>query len=188
MLASAAWLGWRHYEHSFYMDRTPLGDTIAGIRHIDSYVAGFGPGDNEVIVITYKLKADAASRLRAHPSAFIADLEASEAAFSGERMQPRRRRSRECRIYRNWTPMPVSMHVRDPLAADFSDGQVRPVTFSEHIDRYGFGGGGGFSMPSDRLRKMESVYASPLALHAWGRCGLFIFASDPGEAYFVHVG
>lgn len=187
-LLLAAGLGWRHYEHSFYMDRTPLGDTLAGIRHIDSFVAGFGPGGNEVIVITYRLTAQAESLLRADPSAFIAQLEAAETAFSGESMQPRRRRSRECRIYRNWTPMPVTMMLRDPGAPDSGDASVRPVTFSEHIDRYGFGTGGGFKMPKDRLRKMEAVYASPLAIHARGRCGLFIYAPDLGEAYFVHVG
>lgn len=184
VLAIAGWLGWRGLERRFYMDRTPLDGGIAGIRHIDKFIAGLGPGGNEIIVVTYRLAPDAIDRLRADRERFIADLVAAESAFSDRGMPPRERRAMRCRTFKRWSSMPIEMSVTD--AANPGERETRTVTFAEHIDRYGFAPW--FEMPEDRRETIEAVYASATAFHGGSGCGLFIYAPDQGEAYFVFVG
>lgn len=172
VLSIALFVWWKVSLAQFYMNSAPPGAGVSRMIYHHAKVYGFGPGGNEVILVMYKMKENAAQRLIADPVAFLEGLP--------QHGHP----THICSRYSDWreTPMP-----RIAAIGDRSDGDPSaPITLDEWKNRYGFGFE--FHPYKKYHEQLDRTFSHPGAYFSRGRCGVFFLIPEQRLAAFMHVG
>jgi len=156
------------YQTNFKLSFVPEAFNVKAITYVEEEMAGFGPGGNEVGVITYPLSDEVAAKITKNGLGFLNNLPANTD-----------QKDREWRgEYRVWNETPIKK------SYDWKPNEAMRFMLDDYICRYVLC----IDIDRDVADLAENIINSKGSYYAYGRIGLIIVSPAKRIVIYMYAG